>query len=82
MIRRTPEQIDAEHAQHVGSGPHDGPRCKCRHDGISWLAMCDAATAAYKRFRESCGRSAIVNAAVELGEHKKQGQLTDEELLR
>ena len=29
-----------EHAEHVGSGPHDGPRCVCRHDGRRWLRLC------------------------------------------
>lgn len=45
MTRRTPEQVDADHAHHVGSGPHDGPRCRCQHDGQRWLVMCDAALA-------------------------------------
>lgn len=26
------------------SGPHDGPRCSCRHDGAKWTARCVAAT--------------------------------------
>lgn len=27
------------------SGPHDGPKCACRHDGVRWLKRCVAAAA-------------------------------------
>lgn len=26
------------------SGPHDGPKCSCKHDGTQWLRRCVAAT--------------------------------------
>lgn len=29
----------------AGSGPHDGPKCACRHDGIQWTARCAASQA-------------------------------------
>lgn len=51
MSRRSPEEVDRDHALHVGSGPHDGPRCRCRHDGMRWLEMCDAAKADAEAYR-------------------------------
>jgi hypothetical protein len=47
LARRSASEVDAAHALHVGSGPHDGPRCACRHDGTHWRAMCVAAAAAF-----------------------------------
>lgn len=46
MSRRTHDQLLADHVAQAGSGPHDGPRCACRHDGLRWLRMCKAAQAA------------------------------------
>jgi hypothetical protein len=56
--RRTTAQVDDEHAAHAGSGPHDGPRCACRHDGTYWREMCVAAAAADKALHESVRRAA------------------------
>jgi hypothetical protein len=49
LTRRSSAQVDTDHAQHAGSGPHDGPRCACRHDGTRWQAMCVAAQADWDR---------------------------------
>jgi hypothetical protein len=50
--------VDDAHAAHAGSGPHDGPRCACRHDGTYWREMCVAAAAADKALHESVRRVA------------------------
>ena len=45
-MRRSSDQVDELHALHAGSGPHDGPRCRCRHDGVRWLQQCEPAAQA------------------------------------
>jgi|HubBroStandDraft_4_1064222.scaffolds.fasta_scaffold124924_2 hypothetical protein len=47
LTRRSSAQVTDEHTLHAGSGPHDGERCACRHDGTYWRQMCVAAAKAW-----------------------------------
>jgi hypothetical protein len=66
LARRSTAQVTDAHAEHAGSGPHDGPRCACRHDGTYWRQMCVAAAAADKALHDSVqGRIALLERQAE-----------------
>lgn len=75
-MRRSTEQMDAEHALHVGSGPHDNARCACRHDGSRWIVFCKAAEDAYNTLKKSLGTSQKANTLLQ--EHALRAQRIDE----